>query len=168
MKNARLFWVLFFIVLITAAAYSNNGNLGISINESSIQEQVEAYMEYFGNYYSNSAANIDVMLVSDNIEIYFEMFVPNGNNRLINGTYNISRASNDNHRPFTFSYGEIYLDDDDYEVIGGSITITSSGSGANISYNIDFNLTLEDDYGRTRTATGSYRGSFVWDDYSGD
>ena len=171
MKKAKIFWVLFFITIITVSAYDNNGTLRLSVNNNTIQEEVEAYMDFFGTYYSNNAANVDITLVADNMELYFEMFVPIGNNRLIDGTYNISSASNNYHRQFTFSYGEIYLDDYDddyYEVTGGSLTVTSSGQGANITYNIDFNLTLEDDYSRISTATGSYRGTFVWEDYSRD
>ena len=169
MKNTRFFCVLAFIIFFTVSAFGNNGNLRITIDGSSFQEEVEAYMEYFGNYYSSTASNIDIILYSGNIEIYFELFVPNGNNRLVSGTYNLSSSLNDDHGPFTFSFGEIYFDDDDYyEVTGGTLTVSSTGQGANTVYTVVFDLDVEDDYGFSCTASGSYRGSFEWDDYSRD
>jgi hypothetical protein len=82
---------------------------------------------------------------------YFELFSPN--TTLASGTYNY----NDTIGPFTFDYGEIYLNWD-YDAwsgtyvpaTGGTVIITVSGT----TYTVEFTLSLIDG----KTATGNYTG----------
>ena len=160
----KFFWVLTFAVLILGGAYGNSGNLSLRINNRQIQYEVEAELSHYGNYYSNSAVNVDLAFFSDDLYMYFEFFVPNGNNTLVAGTYNISRSADNNHGPFSYSKGRfafaIENDEIYYDVTGGSVTISTSGAGANLIYNISLNLTMEDDDGQAGTLTGDYRGTF--------
>ena len=171
-KAPRLLLTLAFTALITVSVYANNGTLRFTIDGDTIQTDAEAFMNHYGNYYSNSAINVDFLIISEHVELYFEMFVPNGNNRLIPGTYNLSTAGHDDHGPFTYSYGEIdvlLLEEIGYEyfdVLDGTLTITTTGAGANLQYIVAFNLTLEDEFGFTVPMTGEYRGSIEWEDHS--
>ena len=165
-KVFMFFWVITFTVIISLPAFSETGTLRISVNTKSIHDEVYAIMNYFGNYYSGEAVNVDLEFYSDDIEMYFEMFIPNGNNRLIAGTYNVSRSTDDDHTPFTFSYGGIGLDQNGYyEVTSGTMTVRSSGTGDNTEYVINFNFNIEDEDGLAGTMSGDFQGTFEWNDY---
>ena len=166
-KVLKIFWILAFAVLLSVPAYSETGTIRISINANPFQDEVYVFMNHYGNFYSERATNVDLEFYSDNIEIYLEMFIPNGNDRLIAGTYNVSRAEDEDHMPFTFSYGAIGLNQNGYyEVTGGTMTVRSSGTGNNLEYNISFNFNIEDEDGLSGTMTGDFQGTFEWEDYS--
>ena len=169
MKNRlRLFCALAFFAVITVLAYGDTGTLRLTINAGSSQNEVVSSMAYYGNYFSDSATNVDLLFYSDDIELYFEMFVPNGNNRLIAGTYRVSGNQNNDHGPFTFSYGEVDVADEEmiYDITGGAITINTTGAGTNMVYNISFDLNMEDMDGRAATMRGDYQGPIGWSDES--
>ena len=83
-------------------------------------------------------------------------FVPNGNTKLVAGTYNL----NNNHKAFTHydGYVEIGNSEDDFDITGGTIKVAISGD----TYTITIDCTLNGG----GTAKGIYKGALLWEDLS--
>ncbi|MCL2044433.1 MAG: hypothetical protein FWG89_09875, partial [Treponema sp.] len=132
-------------------------------------------MYHFGNFFSESAVNVDLTLSTKDEDswIYFEMFVPNGNNRLVEGTYSpeFPAPPDDDYPPFTYSSGSVVLSDTDtsYYVSGGTVEVSVSGSGNSAVYTIVIDCTLvvvvgESIYEDAGTLEGTYIGTLLWND----
>lgn len=113
-------------------------------------------MHYFGQ--DEKATNIDLVLLAQNgAYLEIEMYVPNGNTKLVAGKYNLNTNSTE------FTYSDSYAvdeNDNDYEITGGTIEIAVSGD----TYTITVNVTLSSG----GTAKGTYKGGLAWVDGYGD
>ena len=134
----------------------------------------EAWMGNFGNDFSDSSVFIGLSFESDEFEIEFWMFVPNGNDRLVAGTYNATPIADDDvYLPFTFANGfaafyngEYYEEPEQYvEVSDGTIIVSVSGTGNDIVYTITIDCSVVDEDGNNAGLLKIlYQGTPIWED----
>ena len=165
MVNKRFWLVISVMVLVFGMTVVGCDNGSTSSSGGSVftiySSGYFGAMFYYGHHYSNSANNVDLNLYSESEEIYFEMFVPNGQNRLVEGTYNL----NSNYEQFTYHIGALFTDDSVYYVTGGTVKISVSGSGDDAEYTIIFDCILSDENtGAAGTLKGTYTGTLEWYD----
>lgn len=115
---------------------------------------------YYGHYeyYGSDANNIDLYLFSEDLLIAFEMFVPNGKNELVAGTY----TKKDTGQAFTFISGGgfTYNDNKDiweleYEATSANITVAVSDK----IYTLNINGVIAG-----KAFAGNYTGTLDWVD----
>jgi len=113
-------------------------------------------MHYYGSNENEDAINVDLVLRATNgAYLELEMFVSNGNTKLVAGTYNL----NPNFKEFTYSDSyAVDENDNDFEITGGTIKVAVSGD----TYTITINCNLKGG----GTAKGEYKGSLTWSDDS--
>jgi len=176
MVNKRFWLVISVMVLVFGmtvvgcddGSTSSSGGDNVFTISGKTYGIVGGEMMHYGHYYSTSANNVDLVLFSEDVYIYFEMFVPVANNRLVAGTYSLSQAANEDFPPFTYAYGATGTEDFDYSVTGGTVQVSVSGSGNNAVYTITIDCTLiNDDTGAAAgTMKGTYKGTLDWEDES--
>ncbi|MCL2093989.1 MAG: hypothetical protein FWH12_07315 [Treponema sp.] len=169
-KNSLFFLVAIMIALVNHLSHAqpvvyNQFNLG---GENYVIWEGE--ISYHGNWFSNNAVNIDLVLYSDfdspsYFQITFELNVPNGNESLVAGTY--GPTTSDDPPAFTYVSGYVYIENDPgwqmgSEVIDGTLVVTVTGSGSNAVYTIVVNCLLDSFFGPI-TLQGTYRGPLYSD-----
>jgi len=124
---------------------------------------------YYGNYYPESpAVNIDFALYSEEpseeedaadpeMIVYFELFVPQGNFTLVNGTYNLSTVL-DNVFP-VFSFAADSNVNEQKRVKSGTVKVSVSGSVSSPVYTITINCVLD----TNGSLKGTYHGHLDWE-----
>lgn len=115
-------------------------------------------MKNFGDVFDTSANNVDLNLISNDTikDLYFEFFVPIGNQKLVSGTYSFAYTCTQ----FTYSAGRIQTPEMNYDVTSGTIKISVSGSGNDAIYTIEFDCTIKDVLDLPAgTLKGTYRGT---------
>ena len=123
-------------------------------------------MDYWGNYFNAATDNIFLGLTTGNNEwIALDMLVPNGNNRLVAGTYTFSTATGASIAAYTFvdnNYTSYIQDADNnkLKITGGTVKISVTGTGDNAIYTILIDCTLENG----GIVKGIYRGTLKWYD----
>lgn len=161
---------------------TNNGNNNGSGSNSSTNEfsfNGETYkftsgnIDYFGNYYSESAKNMEISINSNSKIILIDILVPNEKNILVSGTYNYSDEPNENFPPFSFCSLIIQNEmntfnlNSVYKSTGGTVIVTVSGSGEQAIYTISVNCPMKDFEGNlSGNLTGKYIGKLSYTDYS--
>ena len=146
---------------------SDDDNIFYLKNKSYFIDEGEIF--YYGNYYSQSAINVDLFLFNDEFTnvIYFELFVPNGSDSLVTGTYNLSLSKINDHLPFSYAWGEMYIEEEDrfFDVIDGVLTAFVTGSGDDEVYFIVIDCIFKaEDTGEEFPVRGTFRGSITWFD----
>jgi hypothetical protein len=121
----------------------------------------EGIQQYYGHYedFGDAANNISLIIPAGDLFIAFEMFVPNGETELVEGTYTKKKKV----QPYAFIAGYILEEDFKnvlYEIISGTVHIGVSQN----TYTIDVDCTLDDD----SKLTGNYTGPLEWYDESED
>lgn len=166
---SKLFFIIIFIGIIAATGFTQTDYNSFTI-DGKLYEVFEGSMDYYGDIYSETAIIVDLELFSeDNIYIYFEMFIPEGNKRLVEGTYNYYFSSDKDYKPFTYCWGgvdiELYGKEIYYEIIDGTVTVSVSGSGNNTIYTITVDCNLVDEDNNSAGAIkGTYQGPLEWYD----
>ena len=167
MKNSfKQFWIIVFITVIIFSACGNEPDNFFSINGITYR-LYKGEMYYKGPVIPDRSNNIELYLFyedeNDYEEIFLDLYIPDGNNRLVEGTYNLTY----NYEPFTCSYGEIQIEKDRrllfyYRITGGTLQVSVTGSGDDAIYTINIDCNIEDQNGLTETVRGTYRGTIAW------
>ena len=115
----------------------------------------DAGQVFFGHYFGNNSNNITLLFITDEHNVTFEMFVPNGDTKLLTGNY----LPNDNYQPFTILNGLITKDGNTvYSMTTATIKIKVDGN----VYNIEIEGTLQNN----TTVKGKFSGQLEWLDES--
>ena len=159
------FKIIAFVVLISLIPCYK-----ISANENNISVNGVDYtisageMVFRGDFYRNNVNLITLMLEGPNIDIDFDMMIPNNTNRLVPGTYRYGSFA-----PFAFPYSTTFLYNDISEVTNtfdirhGTVVVSVAGSGNNAIYTITIDCALTDENGNTAgTIKGTYQGTLAW------
>ena len=155
----------------TPAMISMNRTYNKFIINGNTYEITEGEMTFWGVSLDDESNNVDLFLSAedDSVQIYFEMFVPLANDRLTAGTYTL----NDNYATFTYSFGDVRIKDDSipeggffFDVTGGTVRVSVSGTGASAIYTIDIDCPLEDFWtGDVGSIKGVYMGNLDWENW---
>ena len=113
---------------------------------------------FYGHYYSSASNNIDLMFATDEHYIDFEMFVSNGEKKLLAGVY----QPNNNLQPFTVRNGIVL--DSDKKTVHTMKTATLNVKVDGDIYTIDIEGKLTDD----SNVKGRYSGQLKFFDKSED
>lgn len=118
----------------------------------------EAWQIFYGHYYGPNSNNISLIFVTDKHYVAFELFVPNGNTKLVAGVY----QPDDSYQAFTIAKGFVMNHEGAvlYAMTDGTITIKLEGN----VYDIDLKGTLEDN----TSVKGKFSGTIEWEDDSED
>ncbi|MDR2891281.1 MAG: hypothetical protein LBV18_06810 [Alistipes sp.] len=127
----------------------------------------KSYQSFYGDYYGDSADNIyvDLWSADGHFLITLDMLVAKGGKRLTAGTYTFD----DSLMPGTFTGKEqnsaVWVDDVPFYIVGGTVTVGVSGSGADAVYTVAMDCTVEDAEGEpTYTIEGEWRGKMEYVD----
>lgn len=148
--------IAFVLVTCTIAACDKNKT------ETDASTFDGAFLLYYGDYYGSGAGNFDLLLYSGNeddddfAEIYLECmsdyFDDAMQAKMTPGTYTFSNSYN----KFTFTGdSELYINDEEMPITGGSFTLARNGK----QYTISCNFTLENG----DSFKGSYRGAIAYE-----
>lgn len=115
-------------------------------------DAVYGQMTYFGQFEPGEGENVDLYIeTEDGSSLYLEMFVPEGDDRLVSDTYTYEV---DNYLAGSITFGEIEKANGDIaEITGGTVVVVRSGDG----YTFTFNLTSE-----AGVVTGTVFGTPDW------
>jgi len=161
--------ILLSTILLFSVSYrgmaSDDENIFYLNNNSYFIDEGEIF--YYGNYYSQSAINVDLLLFNEDFTniVYFELFVPNGSDSLVTGTYNLSLSKIDDHLPFSYASGAMYIEEEDrfLDVIDGVLTAFVTGSGDDEVYFIIIDcIFIDEDTGEEFPVRGTFHGSITW------
>jgi hypothetical protein len=112
---------------------------------------VSGGMTYYGQAEPGEGENVDLVInASDDSTLSLQFYVPEGNDKLVAGTYNLASES---YLAWTIDQGELFQGYSSYPVTGGSVTVGVSGN----VYTFVFNLTSA-----AGNVTGTVSGTPSW------
>ena len=118
----------------------------------------EAGQIFYGHYYSTNSNNITLVFATEEHYVAFEMFVPNGDTKLLEGVYQPSS----NYQAFAVTGGGVF-DYDDNEVYSVKTVVITVKLEGNV-YTIDIEGKLDNN----TNLKGNYTGQLKWFDESED
>ena len=135
------------------------------VNSSIIFDPYRGQVDYCGHFFNTSTENVwlELFTISDE-RIAIDMLVPNGNNRLVAGTYTFN-SSGATAPAFTFVNNDYtsYVQDASgirARMTAGTVKVSITGTGDNAVYTIAIDCTLENG----GKVSGTYRGKLTWRD----
>jgi hypothetical protein len=112
---------------------------------------VSGAMTYYGQAEPEEGENVDLLInASDGSTLALQFYVPEGNNKLVAGTYNFASES---YLAWTIDQGELYQGYSSYPITGGSVVVSVSGN----VYTFVLNLTSA-----AGNVTGTVSGTPSW------
>ena len=142
---------------------------GVRLNRfdvnGSIYQPFTGLITYWGHFFNSSTENVYLGLPTISDEwITVDMLVPNGNNKLVAGTYTFN-SDGATAPAFTFVNDDntSYAEDaagNKLNITAGTVKVSVTGTGDNAIYTIAIDCTLENG-GKVK---GTYRGKLTWTD----
>ncbi len=139
-----------------------------NFTNTSIEDNI---VEYFGLDYEGEGSNAGVIVLylrekdrdaTDGAYFEIDMLLAEGEDHLLEGTYNFSTSYED----MTFTGISSFYENDEtmLNATGGTIEVSIEGSGDNAIYTIEIEMSLktEDSGEPAGTVTGTWRGKLGW------